>query len=72
MKEKMKFFIARPWCSQMIENTYHQQWRRNVRRALEYEMRPRGVVNALMTWSDTPQGDEYWRLLYGNDDTSHY
>lgn len=72
MKEKMKFFIARPWCSQMIENTYHEQWQRNVRRALENELRPRGVIKLLQSWCNTPQGDEYWRLIYCDDDASHY
>lgn len=72
MKEKMRFFIVRPWCSQMMENTYHQYYRRDIRRTLENQLRPRGVINALLAWATSPQGDAYWRDIYCDDDTSHY
>ena len=57
---KMKFFIMRPWTSQMVENNKKQHRWTDVTSALRRSDHPRIVMDLTQRWDDTPQGHDYW------------
>lgn len=62
--------IKNPLCSQAIANCKHWNWRWQsyVREVLNYEHDFKYAITHMFNWEMSPQGDEYWRMLYERGD----
>ena len=62
--------IKIPLCSQAIENCKQWDWRweHRVREVLNNEQTFDYAIVDMFNWEETPQGDEYWRMLHERDD----
>lgn len=62
--------IKIPLCSQAIENCKRWDWRweRHVRNVLNDEQTFGSAIADMFNWDESPQGDEYWRMLYERGD----
>ena len=58
--------ITIPLCSQAIENCKHWDWswRHYVRNVLNDNDSFESAITMMFNWAETPQGDEYWRMLH--------
>lgn len=58
--------IEIPLCSQAIENCKHGDWPwwEYVRNVLDDNNSFERAITMMFNWAETPQGDEYWRMLY--------
>ena len=58
--------IKIPLCSQAIENSKQCDWRwkGHVRDVLNDVQSFRNAITEMFKWDISPQGDEYWRMLY--------
>ena len=62
--------ITIPLCSQAIENCKrgYWSWESHVRGVLNDEQTFEYAITMMFNWEETPQGDEYWRMLHERDD----
>ena len=58
--------IKIPLCSQAIENCkrWTWPWKSHVRGVLNDEDDFEHAINSMFEWDESPQGDEYWRMLH--------
>lgn len=58
--------IKIPLCSQAIENCKRWTWRweGHVRGVLNDEHDFEYAITSMFNWEESPQGDEYWRMLH--------
>lgn len=58
--------IKIPLCSQAIENCKQSTWgwRSHVQNVLNDDSDFEYAITAMFNWDESPQGDEYWRMLH--------
>ena len=65
---KMKFFIKRPWSSQMTENNTRQMSNYGyLPHYIQVSATPANVLDWCQRWSITPQGHDYWSRITGQN-----
>lgn len=69
MIRKMKYFIRRPWATQLALNNKEQiRDHAPLSYLIKTFMYPDSVVCDAMCWADTPQNHAYWlTIARGND-----
>lgn len=68
---KMKYFIRRPWSTQLTLNNRKQiRYHKHLSQLIKAFAQPDSVVCDAMCWMDTPQNYGYWARIVRDD--NHY